>query len=265
MNNFYGPWAFIAGGSEGIGAEIGSTLAAKGINIILVARNQSALDAHKKHLQCTFDVEVIAQSIDLSKSDAFGRITELCDGLDIGFYAHVASYAPLDSYLDASPERHHRALQVNVNLLHDLTYHFAGKMKARGSGGIMLCSSMASLNAFPYNAQYAANKAYIRILGEALWFELKEFKVDVLTLIISEVSTPALLRSGSTLQGEGRTLTPTQVVDEAFAVIGKQPSLITGWKNRLIVFIVKHFVPDKVMMKIFAKEIEKYQEPPEVH
>ena len=263
MKENYGPWAFIAGGSEGVGAEIGATLAAQGINICLVARNEAALRRQQQQLQNIYKVNVIAEVVDLSHCDAVEKIISLTHSLDVGFYAYVASYAPLDSYLDASPERHHRSLRINVSHLHDLTYHFATKMKQRGSGGIMLCSSMASLNPFPNNAQYAAQKAYIRMLGEALWYELKAFKVDVLTLIMGEVSTPALLRSGSELQGEGKTLTPSQVVKEAFSLIGKKPSFITGRRNRFAMFIAHHFLPKKLMMKFMAREITKYKEPPE--
>jgi short-subunit dehydrogenase len=265
MQKNYGPWAFIAGGSEGIGAEISQRLADRGINIFLVARNEGALNAQRDHLQANYPVEVRASIVDLSQPQAVETIKALTADLDIGFYAHVASTATLGPYLDASEEQHHRALQVNVIALHELTYHFAARMKARGCGGIILCSSMASLSAFPYNAQYAAAKAYIRLLGEALWYELAEFKVDVLSLVISEVSTPALLRSGSELQGGSKTLTPQQVADEAFAALGKQPSLITGRRNRLTAFIARHFIPKKMMMKILAGEIARYRDPPDVH
>lgn len=265
MQQSYGPWAFINGGSEGIGAEMCNTLAAQGVNICLTARNPAPLEKQHKHLEDNYGVEVRSQSVDLSQAQAIDDISELTRELDIGFYAHVASAASLGPYLDVSPEQHQRALQVNVNSLHALTWHFATRMKARGSGGIMLCSSMASLSPFPYNAQYAANKAYIRDLGEALWFELREFNVDVLSLVISEVSTPALLRSGSKLQGGSKTLAPAQVVEEAFAVIGKQPSLVTGRRNRLTAFIARHFVPRKMLMAAMAKEIQRYENSPDVH
>lgn len=265
MKDRYGPWAFIAGGSEGIGAGIGNTLASQGINICMVARNESALRKQQQFLESNFGIEVVAATMDLSDPDACGEIVELTSNLDIGFFAYVASTGPLGGYLDNSPERHRRALQVNVNLLHELTYHFSAGMKARGSGGVILCSSMASLNAFPFNAQYAANKAYTRILGEALWFEFKALNIDVLTLIISEVATPALLRSGSELQGGSKTLQPSQVVDEAFSAIGKVPSLITGRKNRITAVITKYFIPKKIMMNILAKEVTRYKEPPDVH
>ena len=265
MKTTYGPWAFINGGSEGIGAEIGNTLAQNGINICMIARNASALEAQQRHLQETYGVEVIAKAMDLAKPNAVEEIIELTQGIEVGFYAHVASTSPLGPYLDASLDRHRQSLQVNVNSVSDLTYHFAQKMRTRGRGGIMLCSSMASLNAFPNNAQYAANKAYMRLLGEALWYELKQFDIDVLSLIISEVSTPALLRSGSELQGGSKTLTPRQVVDESFSALGKQPSIVTGRRNRITAFVAKHFIPNKMMMKLLAGEIERYREPPSEH
>ena len=265
MKQNYGPWAFIAGGSEGIGAEICQRLAGNGINIYLIARNEGALTAQRDHLQASFPIEVRAATIDLSQPQSIEEIKTLTAGLDIGFYAHVASTATLGPYLDATAEQHRKALQVNVIAAHELTYHFAGLMKARSSGGIMLCSSMASLSAFPYNGQYAANKAYIRLLGEALWYELAESSVDVLSLVISEVSTPALLRSGSELQGGDKTLTPQSVVEEAFEALGKQPSLITGKRNRLTAFIARHFIPQQRMMKILAEEITRYRDTPDVH
>lgn len=265
MMQKYGPWAFIAGGSEGIGAEICRRLAGNGINIYLVARNEGALNAQRDHLQATYPVEVRASVIDLSLPQAIDEIKVLTADLDIGFYAHVASTATLGPYLDATEEQHRKALQVNVIAAHELTYHFAGLMKARGSGGIILCSSMASLSAFPYNGQYAANKAYLRLLGEALWYELAGAHVDVLSLVISEVSTPALLRSGSELQGGDKTLTPKDVVEEAFETLGKKPSLITGRRNRLTAFIARHFIPQRKMMEILAGEITRYRDAPDVH
>jgi len=58
MQQNYGPWAFIAGVSEGIGAEISQRLAACGINIFLVARNEGALNAQRDHLQANYPVKL---------------------------------------------------------------------------------------------------------------------------------------------------------------------------------------------------------------
>jgi uncharacterized protein len=259
MRDRYGPWAVIAGGSEGIGAEIGNVLAASGINVCMVARNAGALQHQADHLRTTFGVDVVAQPLDLSDPGAVEAMIALTEPYEVGFYAHVASYAPLDRYLDTSPRRHEQALRVNVVSAHQLTYHFSTLMSQRGRGGIVLCSSMASLSPFPNNAQYAADKAYVRMLGEALWFELRAQGIDVLTLTISEVSTPALLRSGSKLQGKG-TLTPRQVVDEAFAHLGKKPGIVTGRRNRVLAFAGQHLVPKRVMMSVLAKQIANYHE-----
>lgn len=265
MKDRYGPWAFINGGSEGIGAEMGNTLAGAGVNICLTARNSGALERQHKHLEETYAVEVRSRTFDLSQSSAVEAILNFTADLDVGFYAHVASSASLGPYLDIAPERHRQALQVNVNSLHELTYHFALKMRQRGSGGIVLCSSMASLSPSPNNAQYAANKAYIRLLGEALWYEFREYGIDVLSPVISEVSTPALLRSGSDLQGGSKTLTPEQVVTEIFAMLGREPSFVTGRTNRVLAFLLRHFVPKKKGMQVMAEQIQRFKDAPDVH
>lgn len=101
MKRSYCPWDFITGGSEGIGAEIGNRLASHGINICMVARNESAL-IQQRYLEDAYSVRVIASPLDLSRADAVETIIQLTHELDMGFYAHVASYAPLDGYLDTS-------------------------------------------------------------------------------------------------------------------------------------------------------------------
>jgi uncharacterized protein len=148
VSDRYGPWAVIAGGSEGIDAEVCNRLAGGGVNMALIARNAGALESQAHHLASTYGVEVRQRPLDLAASDAVADVVEFAKGLNVGFYARVASYAPLDPYLDTSSERHRQALAVNVLSAHELTHHFASAMTARGSGGILLCSSMASLTPF---------------------------------------------------------------------------------------------------------------------
>ena len=127
MKKLYGPWAFINGGSEGIGAEIGNTLAQNGINICMIARNASALDIQQNHLQETYGVEVLSRVMDLARPQTVKEIIELTQDIEVGFYAHVASTSPLGPYLDTSLDRHRESLQINVNSASDLTHHFALK------------------------------------------------------------------------------------------------------------------------------------------
>jgi hypothetical protein len=93
------------------------------------------------------------------------------------------------------------------------------------------------------------------MLGEALWYELRPYGIDVLTLTISEVATPAMLRSGSKLQGGHATLTPEAVIDEAFQRIGRTPGFVTGRRNRAVAFVGQHLVPKRVLMRVLAQQI----------
>jgi short-subunit dehydrogenase len=81
-------------------------LAGHGINICMVARNAGALEQQKQHLQSKYGVQVLAKTIDLGQPDAIFKITELSQDIDVGFYAHVASFAPLGAYLETTQDRH---------------------------------------------------------------------------------------------------------------------------------------------------------------
>ena len=74
MNNSYGPWAYINGGSEGIGAEIGNVLAGNGINICMSARNSGALNKQQEHLKDTYGDRIVfwGGGVDTQKVLAFG-------------------------------------------------------------------------------------------------------------------------------------------------------------------------------------------------
>ncbi|GIE76379.1 hypothetical protein Aph02nite_23290 [Actinoplanes philippinensis] len=81
---------------------------------------------------------------------------------------------------DGSLERHHRSIDVNVTALTTLTYHLGRSMVARGSGGIVNVGSTAAFQPMPYQAGYAATKAYVLSFTEALAEELRGTGVHVM-------------------------------------------------------------------------------------
>src|SRR5690348_16639220 len=86
----YGPWALIAGGSEGVGASFARRFAAEGINLVLVARKPEPLEAAKTALQAEFGIEVRTQALDLTALDAFDQIRASTDDLEIGMLVYNA-------------------------------------------------------------------------------------------------------------------------------------------------------------------------------
>jgi uncharacterized protein len=193
MRAKYGPWAVIAGASEGTGAEYARQLAAAGIHCLLVARRTEPLEQIARELTGQYKVQARVLSVDLSAPDAAQRMKEASAGLDVGLYI---SNAGADStglhFLDVPLERSHRLINMNVRTVIDAVYAFAPAMKARGRGGIVLMSSGAALGGQPRLAMYSGTKAFELNFGESLWIELRKFGVDVLTVAAPAMDTPVL-------------------------------------------------------------------------
>jgi short-subunit dehydrogenase len=193
MRAKYGPWAIIAGASEGTGAEYARQLAAFGIHCLLVARRTGPLERIARELQDTHHVQTRVLSVDLSSPDAAQRIKAAAADIEVGLYV---SNAGADStgkhFLDVSLEQSHRLINLNVRTVVDAVHAFAPPMKARGRGGILLMSSGAALGGQPRVAMYSGTKAFEVNFGESLWIELRKFGVDVLSVAAPAMDTPVL-------------------------------------------------------------------------
>ena len=193
MRAKYGPWAVIAGASEGTGAEYARQLAALGIHCLLVARRKDPLDRIARELQDGHRVQTRVLSVDLSSPDAAQRIKAAAADIEVGLYV---SNAGADStgkhFLDVPLEQTHRLINMNVRTVVDAVYAFAPAMKARGRGGILLMSSGAALGGQPRVAIYSGTKAFELNFAESLWVELREFGIDVLGVAAPAMDTPVL-------------------------------------------------------------------------
>ena len=185
----------IAGGSEGVGAEFAKGLAERGINVVLLARRQAALDEVAAAIRDDTGVEVRSLAVDLADDDAVASIVAATDDIDVGLLMYCAgadpNYRPfLAEPIDSALSMVQRNCVVPMRLCH----HFAGPMVARGAGAIVLVSSGGGLIGAPNMVAYGATKAFDMVMAEALWAELHEQGVDVLGLVLGLTDTPALRR-----------------------------------------------------------------------
>jgi len=228
MRAKYGPWAVIAGASEGTGAEYARQLAAAGIHCLLVARRTEPLENIARELTGQYKVQARVLSVDLSAPDAAQRMKEASAGLEVGLYV---SNAGADStglhFLDVPLERSHRLMNMNVRTVIDAVYAFAPSMKARGRGGIVLMSSGAALGGQPRLAMYSGTKAFELNFGESLWIELRKFGVDVLTVAAPAMDTPVLREAlaARNLKPQG-VYDPKEVVKIALQYLPAGPSYV---------------------------------------
>lgn len=188
----YGPWAVIAGASEGTGRAYALQLAEHGFSLILIARRQSPLDDLAAEIRAQFDVEVVTASIDLGQPDAHQRVIDAAGDREIGLYISNAGADPNGArFLDKDAEAWRSLVTRNVLTTMLCCHHFATLMRARRRGGLLLVNSFACYGGGQFMACYTGSKAFDLTFGESLWSELKPYGVDVLSLVMGMTDTPA--------------------------------------------------------------------------
>jgi short-subunit dehydrogenase len=186
----YGPWAFIAGASMGIGAALSNEAASRGLNVVLLARGQETLEATAAEVAERHGVHTRALPADLADPDIGRIVAEGVDDLDIGLFVYNAAVAPAGPFLDADVDL--QVLSVKVNCLTPtiLCHYFGTRFLARGRGGLGMVSSNAATQGAINFSTYNAGKAYEWILAESLWAEWKDRGVDVTNIFVGATSSP---------------------------------------------------------------------------
>lgn len=195
----YGPWALITGGSEGVGAAFARQLADQGVSSVLVARKPEALEQTASEVRSR---GAQARTVAADLTAGVDGILEATADLDLGLLvlnAGANSYG--SEYVEGDLDRHRAVVDLNVTSAMSLLHAVGGRLKARGSGGILVVGSMAGYVGQERISVYAAAKAFQRVLTEGLWLELRPHGVDVLHLVLGLTRTPAMERAGLRLDG----------------------------------------------------------------
>ena len=251
----YGSWAIVAGASEGIGSAYADELAARGLNLILIARRSELLGSLASELSRRYSIEIKTMVLDLSAGDAPEQILRVTNNLKVGLLVYNAAFSAIGPFLERPVEDHLKEIQTNALTPLKLVYLFAQQMMVRGCGGIILMSSLSAFQGSAYISTYAATKAFNIVLAEGLWEEWRERGVDVLVCISGAVKTPNYVASepGQTGGLGDMTMNPDQVVREALNALGKGPYVIPGRMNRLASFVMRHLLPRKAAVKFMGR------------
>jgi short-subunit dehydrogenase len=246
----YGPWALVAGASEGLGAAFARALAGRGLNVVLVARRAEVLEQVKEQIVRLGAVQVRCLPLDLARSDAPTEIEASVADLDVGLVVYNAAFAPIGPFLGIPLDEQLRAIDVNVRAPLTLAHRFGNRLAARGRGGLVLLSSLTAFQGSPFVATYGASKAFDLALAEGLWFELAPRGIDVLAVCPGATRTPGYLRR-SPLGAPGE-LEPEQVVEAALTALGRGPLVIPGRFNRLASLLMRRMLPRRRTISIMG-------------
>ncbi|NHJ84730.1 MAG: SDR family NAD(P)-dependent oxidoreductase [Asgard group archaeon] len=260
LKNYFGPWAVIAGASEGLGAAYAKEVASKGINVVLIARRKQLLDDLSNEIKSKYQVETKVLLLDLASSDLLEKVQATTKDLDIGLLIYDAVYSLIGAFHNFDIEQHLKTLAVNCKAPMLFAYYFGNKMKERGSGGIILMSSLAGLQGNPIHAHYSATKGYNMNLAEALWYEMKPYGVKVMSCNAGPIKTPNYINTKPKRAGliNPKPMAPSKVAKGALKALWKnKPYYMPGFQNKFNAFIMTKILSRKTAIKLMGNVASK--------
>jgi short-subunit dehydrogenase len=228
--------ALVTGASSGIGEQFARALAKRGNELVLVARRGERLS----ELAAELPTKAHVVSCDLSTDAASlaGKVAEL--GLQVDLLVNNAGFGVYGRFLDTHPERDAAQVRLNCEAVVTLTHTFLPAMVERRRGGVIVVASTAGMQPIPYQAVYAATKAFALSFTEALHTELRGTGVRVLAVNPGPVPTEWQSVAGYD-ESDGSGFVPgevpaEQVVKESLAAYDRgRRSIVPGKLMRMLI------------------------------
>lgn len=248
-----GRW--LRAGRKGWARSSARQIAARGLNVALVARRADVLQRFCGELRTRSAVDVLPISLDMAASGAVESLCARLAGREVGLLVCSAAASPLGDYLEVPASDHSRLVDLNCKVPALLSWELGRGMAVRKRGGIILMSSMAGFQGTGFVAHYAASKAYLRVLAEGLWNELHGLGVEVLACCPGLVRTPTLF--------DGHPVRPAwlasplmdcaPVVKQTLAALGRRPVVVPGAGNRVSSWITRRLLPQRAATALASR------------
>jgi short-subunit dehydrogenase len=257
LRTTYGSYAVVTGASSGIGEQFARQLAAAGLNVILVARRKDRLEALAAELSRAHGTTNIVVALDLLAPGAVDDLWQRVAGLDVGIVVANAGF-----YFAGPLVANSLADELDVLTLHgavplQLAHRFGRDFAQRHRGAIILVSSSIAASPVPFEANYAAVKAYVLSLGQALNYELKKDGVDVLVISPGQTQTEGLDNAVGIDFSKlaGPKMAPSRVAQIALNNLGKRAHVIPGAANNIADLAGKYLLPRRLSVRLYASII----------
>ena len=232
----YTGYALITGASSGIGAAFARQLATFRIPLILVARRLPELESIAEELRDTHQIDVRCWGYDLCEPLSCQHIADrlASESLVVSLLINNAGTGTNgDAFMDADLSRLSMVTDLHCRVPMELTHRLLPTLVRQSVSGIIFTSSIAAYQPTPGFAVYGSSKSYTLSLAESLWAELREHNVDVLAISPGVTDTDFFTHSGRSHVPAG-AMDAEQVAREALAALGKKPSQVPGFKNRIM-------------------------------
>mmetsp|Transcript_1567 Transcript_1567/g.4998 ORF Transcript_1567/g.4998 Transcript_1567/m.4998 type:complete len:279 (-) Transcript_1567:241-1077(-) len=243
----YGSWALVTGGHSGIGYHLAEQIAAEGIDVVLSARKQGALDTAAAAMRTKHGVEVKTVAADCSTEEGVQALIDAVKDLEINVLVPNAGVEMDGHFVEADPADLQKMLFLNMSAPTLLARHYGKLMVERGKGAILLISSILGFAPAPYVSAYAATKAYVGTLGESLHAELKPLGVDVSVLSPGFTHTPMAEHLLSRNPGFPVD-SPQNTAAVGLWALGRRAHRVPLLMNRFSVFLAKRVMPRGLLL-----------------
>lgn len=248
----YGSWAIVTGASAGIGKEIAKQVAREGLNVVIIARRENLLNDLKQEMEKNYNIKVRLLAMDLLEPEAIKILNEATMDLDIGLVIPNAGMELSGEFVDGDMQQHTALVQLNAMVPMQIANVFGKRLKERGKGGILFLSSLFGYQGIPYVANYAASKAYILTLGEALNIELSPYGVDV--AVLSPGLTETEMSENMAVDFKKMpifSMQPSQTARAGLHILGKKTTVVPGLLNKIYAW-ENRFIPRTWPVKLFG-------------
>lgn len=246
----------ITGASSGIGEEFARQLAARGENVLLVARSGDKLAALCDELSRAHKVDAQYIAQDLAGEGAAAKVFAETErrGLVVETLINNAGFGAMGDFARLDLERALGMVDLNIKALVALTFYYLAPMRERKRGAIINVASTAAFQGVPYMATYAATKAFVLSLSEALWEENRAYNIKIMALCPGVTETNFFDAAQSKERPPARVAqTPAQVVKTALRGLERDKShIISGWSNYLMAE-AERLIPRWVVERIVGK------------
>ena len=245
----------ITGASGGIGEVFARRMAARGDNLVLVARSADKLAALADELKRAHHIDAQHIALDLAEPDAPARLFAETGrrGLEVETLVNNAGFGSVGELTSLELEGQLKMIDLNVRSLMELTYLYLVPMRERRRGAVINVASTAAFQPMPYMATYAATKAFVLSFSEALSEENRAHGIKMLALCPGSTSTNFFAVAGAGTPPPQVTQTPEEVVETALRALDKgQAVVISGWINWLMV-ASERLAPRSLVAKIAGR------------
>lgn len=257
--DYHGRTTLITGASAGIGAEFARQLAARGSDLILVARRRERLESLAAELNTAHGIEAHVLPFDLTRPDTGAELAAEVTrrGLRITGLINNAGFGTFGPFHTEDPQRLRQEIALDVTAVVDISRAFIDQLRAADTGVLINVASMAAYQPTPRMAVYGATKAFVLSFTEALWAESRGTRLRVLALSPGATETEFFDVVGTRdAAGGTRTETPARVVATALTALDRNtppPSVISGLSNRVAVALSRRLATRRQLLTVMDR------------